>query len=674
MKKNFLVRVLAAVVTCASIGFAAPDPNFHVFLCFGQSNMEGGGALDERDKTVDPRFQVLADFDAPARHRKMGEWYPAIPPLTKRTRGISMMDYFGRTMVANLPEKYRVGVVKLGVSGTRIELWDKDAFRAYLDNLPPDGQWKRTIANEYDGNPYDYLLKLARIAQQSGVIKGVLIHQGESNFEDTDWPRKVKKIYDDLIRDLNLNPKEVTLLAGEVVHADQNGEKANANVIMKGLPGTLPNSYVISSAGVPANRDRLHFTADGQREMGRRYAEKMLALMGYQAAEPKEPYVKVVARAAEATPAEATPARPTVAPAPVPAAPIASAPGQSNAQASAPEGRRGGRGGAPLTAEEQSAIAKLSALPAWKPGAGDGDYSIGPPYAPAPENAPRDGVPKGRVETFHLPLAGSGFYPPGAGRGAGGDAAVNSAATREVVVYIPAGYVPGTPAPLLVCHDAMGAHDQVPAPYLPTILDNMIADRRLPAMIAVMLMHGGQAQRSFEYDTVSGKFAEFVEAEVLPRVAKEYNVTFTKDPEGRATLGGSSGGAAALSMAWFHPELYRRVLVFSGTFVNLRSDPVMAPHGAWEYHENFIPRTTPNKPLRIWLHVSERDNGAGSSGAGMRNWVLANLRMAEALKAKGYRYQFVYAREAGHVDRPVRAQTLAPALEWLWRDYRPVAN
>jgi len=333
--------------------------------------------------------------------------------------------------------------------------------------------------------------------------------------------------------------------------------------------------------------------------------------------------------------------------------------------AGAPRGGRGGRGG-PLTAEDQAAIAALAKLPEWKPGAGVGDYSISPPYAPAPENAPREGVPRGKVVTFHLDPAGSKFYPPVPGRGG------TPPAPREVNVYIPTQYVPGTVAPLLFCHDAMGMHDNKPAPYLPTILDNMIADKRLPVMVAVMVMPSNQ--RSLEYDTVSGKFAEFVEAEVLPRVAKDYTVTFSTDPNARATLGGSSGGAAALSMAWFHPELYRRVLVFSGTFVNLRNDPVAAPHGAWEYHENFIPKTTPNKPLRIWLEVGEKDNGAGGSNAGMGNWVLANLHMAQALKAKGYPYQFVFAKEAGHVDRPVRAQTLAPALEWLWKDYQPVSK
>ncbi len=228
MKTKSPLPFVAALLAFATSAGAQPDPNFRVYLCFGQSNMEGGGRIEERDRTVDKRFQVLADFDTPARERKMGQWYDAIPPLTRRTRGISLVDYFGRTMVANLPEKIRVGVVKLGVSGTKIELWDKDAFRAYLASLPASDAWKPRIANEYDGNPYAYLVKLARIAQQSGVIKGILIHQGESNFEDQDWPKKVKKIYGDLMQDLNLKPEDVPLLAGEVVNADHQGEKARS--------------------------------------------------------------------------------------------------------------------------------------------------------------------------------------------------------------------------------------------------------------------------------------------------------------------------------------------------------------------------------------------------------------------------------------------------------------
>lgn len=272
--------LLAASLSLPALG-AAPDPDFHVFLAFGQSNMEGGGAMNESDRTVDPRFQVMADFDDPARGREFGQWYDALPPLTRRVRGISMMDYFGRTMVERLPKQKRVGIIKLAVSGTRIQLWDKDAFQDYLDNLPPDGQWKKPLAMAYDGSPYEYLIRMARLAQQDGVISGILIHQGESNSKDPEWPTRVRKVYDDIIKDLNLDPARVPLLAGEVVNADQGGTEASANEIMKNLPGVLPNSTVISSAGVPANPDRLHFTADGQREMGRRYAIRMLEIMGY---------------------------------------------------------------------------------------------------------------------------------------------------------------------------------------------------------------------------------------------------------------------------------------------------------------------------------------------------------------------------------------------------------
>ena len=183
------------------------------------------------------------------------------------------------------PKQIRVGVVKVGVSGTKIELWDKDGYREYLATADPG---RSNIANEYGGNPYAYLVELAKIAQKDGVIKGILLHQGESNAEDKDWPRKVKLVYDNLMNDLNLKPESVPLLAGEVVNADQGGEKASANEIIKRLPETLHNSYVISSAGLPCNADHLHFTAEGYRQFGKRYAEKMLRF-GYKVNETKLP-------------------------------------------------------------------------------------------------------------------------------------------------------------------------------------------------------------------------------------------------------------------------------------------------------------------------------------------------------------------------------------------------
>jgi iron(III)-enterobactin esterase len=339
--------------------------------------------------------------------------------------------------------------------------------------------------------------------------------------------------------------------------------------------------------------------------------------------------------------------------------PPATTPGTTPATAAAGAPRGRGRGGAPLTEADAAEIATLNEFPEWTPGAGDGNYFIGPDYAPAPEQTPREGVPRGRVESFTMTAAESAFYPDTGLRGA--------TPTRQVTVYIPAQYVAGTRAPLIVSCDAYGARNN----QLPTILDNMIADHRLPAIIAVMIANGGGdgrgSERGLEYDTVSGRYAEFVEAEVLPRVEKDYGVTLTRDPDGRMTLGGSSGGSAAFSMAWFHPELYHRVLIYSGTFVNQHPDADY-PHGAWEYHDHLI-QQSPAKPLRVWMHVSQNDNGAASASSGFHNWVIANIRTAEALKARGYHYQFVYAKGAGHTDGKVIAQTYPSALEWVWRGY-----
>jgi enterochelin esterase family protein len=306
-------------------------------------------------------------------------------------------------------------------------------------------------------------------------------------------------------------------------------------------------------------------------------------------------------------------------------------------------------------------MARLVALPPLLPGAGDGNYLVRPPYSPAAELTPRPHVPKGRIQRIVLSAADSRFYPNTGLRG--------SLPTRTVTVYIPSQYIPGTAAPFIVALDAMGSKNN----QLPTILDNLIADHRVPAMIAVMVQNGGGdargSERGFEYDTVSGRFAEFIEAEVLPAVEAKCQVSLTKDPDGRATMGGSSGGAVAFTMAWFHPELFHRVLTYSGTYTNNQSpeNPAFL-HGAWEYHEHLIPQS-PSKPIRLWMEVGQRDNGSVNASADMHNWVIANERMAAVLAAKGYRYQFVFAVGAGHVDSRVVAQTLPEALEWLWQGY-----
>jgi enterochelin esterase-like enzyme len=296
------------------------------------------------------------------------------------------------------------------------------------------------------------------------------------------------------------------------------------------------------------------------------------------------------------------------------------------------------------------------------------EFSIGPDYANAPELTVRPNVPQGTVREFTLKSTDSKIYP-GIAKGQTGVVPYE----RKVAVYIPAQYRPGREAPLLVAQDGMGYRN-----ILPPVLDNLIAKRRVPPLIAIMINSGGGdaqgSQRGLEYDTVSGTYAEFIETEVLPKICADFKVKFTADPEGRATMGGSSGGSAAFSMAWFRPDLYHRVLTYSGTYVNQQS-PLNpdSPHGAWEYHEHLIPQTD-KKPLRVWLEVSENDNGSTKDEASLHNWVLANQRMAAALKAKGYPYRYVFAQAAGHTDHRVTAQTLPGALEWLWDGYTATAT
>jgi enterochelin esterase-like enzyme len=306
----------------------------------------------------------------------------------------------------------------------------------------------------------------------------------------------------------------------------------------------------------------------------------------------------------------------------------------------------------------------------------DGNFIIGPTHTPAPETLNRD--LDGTVSTFTMSSVDSQIYP-GIARDAGtfGTPDPNDPAklivttshpapyTRRVAVYVPKQYVAGTAAPFIVGADG-------PDQLLFNARDALIAAKKVPVMIAISIANGtGDAQgsqRDLEYDTMSGRYAEFVETEVLPLVEKNYGVKLSKNPDERATMGTSSGASAALSMAWYHPEWYHRVLSYSGTFVNQQWPPSAdTPHGAWEYHEKFIPNSPP-KPIRIWLEVGDRDLlNPNVMRDGMHDWVLANENMAKVLAAKGYHYQFLFVKNAGHGDRPAKMQTLPQALEWLWK-------
>jgi len=315
------------------------------------------------------------------------------------------------------------------------------------------------------------------------------------------------------------------------------------------------------------------------------------------------------------------------------------------------------------------------------PSNADGNFIIGPTHTPASEMTAQD-LANGSVFEFTMNSADSKYYPGIArDKGTFGTPDPSDPAklvittshpapyTRKVAVYVPKQYIAGSAAPFIVGADG-------PDRMLFTALDSLIPEHKLPVMIAISIGNGsGDAQgseRGLEYDTMSGKYAEFVENEVLPLVEEKAHVKLTHDPDGRATMGGSSGGSCALIMAWYHPDLYHRVLTYSGTYVNQQwpYDP-KSPHGAWEFHEHLIPQSK-RMPLRLWMEVGDRDLfNPNIMRDNMHDWVEANERMAKALAAKKYHYQFVFAINAAHVDRAVKAQTLPEALEYIWQGYKP---
>ena len=289
MKHQKIVKtllVMALSVVCGRMS-AAVDPNFYIFLCFGQSNMEGAARPEAQDlASPGPRFLLMPAVDFPDKGRKMGEWCEATPPLCRPNNGLTPADWFGRTLVASLPEQIKVGVIHVAIGGIKIEGFMPTEIAEYVKTAP---SWMKGMLEAYGNNPYERLVTLAKKAQKDGVIKGVLMHQGESNTGDPEWASKVQSVYDRLLGDLKLKPEEVPLLAGEVVQADGQGQCLAMNKQIQELPKTLHTAQVISSAGCTNLADRLHFDAAGYRELGCRYGEMMAKLLGY---EPKRPYIE----------------------------------------------------------------------------------------------------------------------------------------------------------------------------------------------------------------------------------------------------------------------------------------------------------------------------------------------------------------------------------------------
>ena len=272
--------ILTAFAVFAAMAVNAQDPDFHIYLCFGQSNMEGNARIGQQDlEGVSDRFMMMATVDDQERGRDKGKWYTAVPPLCRPNTGLTPADYFGRTLVEYLPENVKVGVINVAIGGCHIETFLPDSIASYVEKRAPG--WMKGMLAAYDNDPYARLVEMAKLAQKDGVIKGVLVHQGESNTGDPRWPSQLKKVYDNLMNDLGLQGQVVPLLVGEVVNSDRGGVCASHNDVIARVPSVIPQAHVISSSGCTNAFDLLHFDAAGYRELGKRYANKMLQLLGY---------------------------------------------------------------------------------------------------------------------------------------------------------------------------------------------------------------------------------------------------------------------------------------------------------------------------------------------------------------------------------------------------------
>ena len=278
MKKLFLSFVLLAAWGLGA--HAEVDPNFYIYLCFGQSNLEGNAQWKNIDSQVDSRFVMLATCDFSSPSRTMGSWYKATCPIVSPAGKLGPTDYFGRTMVAALPTNVRVGVVAVAMGGSPIEMFDKDKYEQKLAEHPDD--WWAILAKQcYGGNPYGRLIEMAKKAQKVGVIKGILLHQGCSNNGDPNWPNMVKKIYNDMLTDLELDANDVPIFVGETERQDMGGGCYYHNTVVAKIPSVIPTGHVVSSEALPGNGvDAWHFSADGYRTFGKRYAAEALKVMG----------------------------------------------------------------------------------------------------------------------------------------------------------------------------------------------------------------------------------------------------------------------------------------------------------------------------------------------------------------------------------------------------------
>ena len=544
---------------------AAVDENFYIFLCFGQSNMEGAARPEAEDiKSPGPRFLLMPAVDDPQRGRKMGQWCEASAPLCRPNTGLTPADWFGRSMIETLPSHIRVGVIHVAIGGIRIEGFMPDRIAEYVKTAPG---WMKGMLEAYGNNPYERLVTLARKAQQDGVIKGVLMHQGESDTGDPEWADKVQQVYDRLLGDLQLKPEEVPLLAGEVVQAGGEGQCIAMNRQIDELPKTLHTAQVVSSTGCTNLPDKLHFDAAGYRELGRRYGEKMLSLLGYQVRSPFT--VPADARTAETT---------------IPGNDFPKVDSERRAyfRVNAPDAhrvqvdicgkkydmRRDEHGvwcavTDPLQVGFHYYFLNIGGMNAVDPATetffGCNRQAGGIEIAEGPEGdyyRPHPDVPQGQVRSLY-------YY------------AQSTREWRHAMVYTPACYEQGKHRyPVLYLQHGMGEDETGWSRQgrMQHIMDNLIAQRKAVPMIVVMESGDVKApprpgDHRQGFSTYGASFYQVMLHDLIPTIDRKFRTL--KDRDHRAMAGLSWGGHQTFDMVLRHPELFSYMGTFSGAIFGL---------------------------------------------------------------------------------------------------------
>ena len=576
MKKLFLSMVAALTVLNAT----AQDKNFHIFLCFGQSNMEGNARIEPQDSVgVSDNFLNLSAVNFSDKSRKMGKWYKALPPLCRENTGLTPVDYFGRTLLENLPEGHKVGIVHVAIGGISIDGFLPDRIDEYAKTAP---EWMKPMLAAYDGHPYDRLVAMGKIAKKKGVISGILMHQGETNTGDPKWPNDVKTVYENLLRDLKLKAEDVPLLVGEVVAADRGGTCAAHNAVIDTIGRVIPTAHVIPADGCPQNFDFLHFTAAGYRELGRRYAAEMLKIWGipykpapgdYHSTAVASPLVSMAG--AVTFNLQAPNAKEVLLSSQFLKAPVPMVKGRNGlwTLTVTPEKRDiypynfivdGVSISDPLNKDlfpNENFKASLVEIPA--------GFAFRRPGAPAPQA--QQGVPYGVRDVPHGKMQYCQYR----------SSVLN--AWRPLVVYTPAGYeTSGKSYPVfyLISGTTDTEETWFKVGKLNTILDNLIADGKAEPMIVVM-PYGNMGSTPQPASMAATKMYEVFAKEmtecIMPYVEQSFRTV--NDRDHRAIAGFSRGGGQSLFTALSHPECFAWLASYSAYLTPEMMDTCFPQYG-----------------------------------------------------------------------------------------------